>query len=148
MHQRESVGGAGPQRAWRLLCAVTDAGVRIVSRRQVEMTLPPSDALEYVPGSVGFWAELRDADEQALYRRVMADPFEADIEVPPEPGGPSFTRVPAPPGGSFAVLVPDIPGADHVSLVRGEPGDTRGIARARPTEVARLPLTGEALAGP
>jgi hypothetical protein len=139
MHEGEGVGGAGPQRVWRLVCAVTDEGVRILSRRQVEMILPPSDPLEEVPRGVGFWAELRDADERALYRRVMADPLEADIEVPGEPGEPSFTRLPAPPGGAFAVLVPDLAGADHVSLVRGEPG----VARARAAEVARLPLTGE-----
>ena len=146
MNQRgESVGGgAGPQRVWRLVYAVTDDGVRILYGRRVEMTVPPSDPLEDEAASVGFWAELRDADEQALYRRVMADPFEVDIEVPGEPGDPSFTRLPAPAaGGSFTVLVPDLPGADHVSLMRGELAPTRGIARFRPTELARLPLTGK-----
>ena len=106
------------------------------------MTVPPSDPLDYEAASVGFWAELRDADDQPLYRRVIADPLGADIEVPQAPGDPSPTRLPAP-DGSFAVLVPDLPGADHVSLIRGEPSPTGGIARARPTVVARLPLRGE-----
>jgi hypothetical protein len=107
------------------------------------MTVPPSDPLDYEASTVGFWTELRDADDQALYRRVMADPFEADVEVPGKRGDPSFTRRPAPPRGSFAVLVPDLPGADHVSLIRGEAPTTAGVARARPTEVARLLLRGE-----
>jgi hypothetical protein len=125
------------------LGTVTDeGGVRIVSRRRVEMTVPPSDPLDYEATTVGFWAELRDADDQPLYRRVMADPLEAGIEVPQAPGDPSPTRLPAT-GGSFAVLVPDLPGAARVSLMRGEPAPTGGIARARTTEVARLPLRGE-----
>jgi hypothetical protein len=133
---------AGPRWAWRLFGAVTDEGVRIVSRRRVEMRVPPSDPLDYEAATVGFWVELRDADDQALYRRVMGDPLKADIEVPQAPGDPSPTRLPAP-AGSFNVLVPDLLGADHVSLMRGEPAPTHGIARARPTEVARLPLRGE-----
>jgi hypothetical protein len=146
MRESEGVRGAGPERVWRLVCAVTDEGIRVVSRHRVEMTLPPADPFEDVPGTVGFWVELRDAEEHALYRRVMADPVEADIEVPGEPGDPSFTRVPAPPGGAFSVLVPDLPGADHVSLVRAEPADTRRAIRARQAEVARLPLTDESTA--
>jgi hypothetical protein len=146
MDQREGVGG-GPQRVWRLVCAVTEEGVRAESALQVEMTLPPSDPLEDQAVSVGFSVEVRDADEQTLYRRVMTDPFETTIEVPGEPGDPSFTRHPAAPPSGFTILVPALPDADHVSLIRGEPSPARGGAKARPAEVGRLPLAGENAAG-
>lgn len=147
-HAREGVGGAGKQWVWRLVCVISDEGARVKFRRRVEMTLPPSGPLGFSPESVGFWAELRDADERPRYTRIMEDPFEANVEVPGGPGEPPFSRHPAPPGGAFVVLVPDLPGADHVSLMRGEPANARGIGDTRPAEVARLPLTGEGTGRP
>jgi hypothetical protein len=138
--------GGGPQPVWRLVCAVTDEGVRVLNARQVAMTLPPTDAVEDEAERVGFWVELRDSEEQTLYRRIMADPFQADVEVPGEPGEP-FTRVPADSrGNAFSILVPDLPGADHVSLIRGE-RPAVGTATAGPAEVGRLSLTGDGIPG-
>ncbi len=136
---------AGPGRAVRLICAVGDDGVRVVSRRALTKAVPPSEPLEEASGPrSGFWIEVRGADEQVRYRRVVPDPLAGEVEVPGDDG--SFTRRRAA-VGSFAVLVPDLPGAEDVVLVRGEPaaGDVAGVAplAVRAEDVARLPLHGD-----
>jgi hypothetical protein len=130
-------------RAVRLICTADEQGVRVVSRRRVEMVVPPSELIggpdePSMDRRTGFWVEVRDARERPLYRRVIADPLPGNLEV--SAGGGNFTRRKIAPGEvTFAVLVPDLGDGDHVSLLRGTPS-TAGRLRARSGEVARLPL--------
>lgn len=125
--------------AWRLICAVDATGVHVISRRRVRMTTPPSDPVEDVGERTGFWVEVRDARERVQYRRVMESPVDDDVEVPGDPGTGALTRQPVSRRRTFALLVPDLEQGDHVALLRATPVPG-AAARARRTEIARLPL--------
>ncbi|MGW1786107.1 hypothetical protein ACWCQQ_44595 [Streptomyces sp. NPDC002143] len=123
--------------AVRLIFEYEGTDIRLVSRQQVEMTPPPSDRLADRQSAQGIWVEVRDADLNALYRRVLHDPVRYDTEVFSEDPGRSIARVPVEtPRGTFAVLVPDIEAADHVALVGSPLGRTPRPAPA--AEVARF----------
>ena len=101
--------------AWRLVCAAEeDATVRVLSRRRVQMIVPPDDDLAGAPGAAGCWAELRDAEARPLYRRILRDPWARDQ------GRRGERR-------AFSVLVPDVEGAADVALLRaGRPAAAGG----------------------
>ena len=130
----------GPKAAVRLIFEYEGDAIRLVSTQQVEMTVPPSDPLEVAENTAGFWIEVRDANDQPLYRRVMHNPVRHDVEVFSDDPQQSITRVPAQdPRGSFAVLVPAVPGADHVAVVSSPLGSDAPPAPA--SEIARFAIT-------
>ena len=69
-----------PPKALRMILAFDGEHVHVVSQQSVEMVLPPSDPVQGVEGHRGFWYELRDAQDRALYRRVMHNPMQEDVE--------------------------------------------------------------------
>jgi len=135
----DSTQGEQNPSAWRLICTADATGVRMVSRRRVQMTTPPSDAIGSTGERTGFWIEVRDARERVQYQRVIASPVEDDLEVPGDPEEGTLTHQPVEQPRTFALLVPELEHSDHVALLRATqaPGNT---ARALRTEVARLPL--------
>lgn len=131
----------GRPSAWRLICTLDRDGFRVVSRRRVHMTTAPSDPVSDPHEPTGFWIEVRDADGRVQYRRGIASPVDEELEAPADPEEGTFTRVPVEPLGTFALLVPESDGADHVAVLRAAPASG---ARARRTELARVPLHVEA----
>jgi len=130
-----------PQPARRLVCVAEGDDVRVLVDRRVEMTLPPTDPLGELAGVTGAWIELRDAGGRPRYRRIVADPLEAETEVPDEPGKHPFTRVPARRHRrAFAILVPDVEDADHVAVLRARVPSGAAAAGPRIEVLARLPL--------
>ncbi|MGK5637582.1 hypothetical protein ACSNOK_04575 [Streptomyces sp. URMC 126] len=143
--------GSGPDgpAAVRLIFEYEGPDIRLVSRQRVDAAPPPSEdlagteATDEGPDVKGFWVELRDAQRQPLYRRVMHPPVRYDAEVFSDDPDRSLARVPVEePKGAFAVLVPEIAEADHVALVSSPlaPGPT--VAPA--AEVARFALRPDA----
>ena len=131
---------------WRLLCVADEDGVRVLARKRVEMTVPPSEPLDEAPERTGFWAELRDADDRPHYRSLMEDPLEERLEVPAGPGEREFGRAAVPRRRAFTLLVPERGDADRVALVRGAaaPGvrEAGEAPRVELAEVARLSMRG------
>ncbi len=70
-----------PSKAIRMIVAFEGEQVHLVSQQSVEMVLPASDQVEDFKGQKGFWYELRDARDRPLYRRVMHNPMQQDVEV-------------------------------------------------------------------
>ncbi|MFD4415977.1 hypothetical protein [Streptomyces sp. NPDC058476] len=111
--------------------------VRLVSEQRIGMTLPPSDELGEGRHS-GFWYELRDGDNQVLYRKVVYNPLRQDAEVfHPETGAPA--RVPmATESGTFWLTAPSHPSARYLVLYSSPPEPQRAAEAA--SELTRFEL--------
>jgi hypothetical protein len=130
----EGDGTGGPTRAIRLTIAQKGSELRVVASQTVRMITPPSDPTYGQKAHAGFWFEVRDADQECVYRRVMPNPLRGDLEAPSGDPERPFTRV-APPADHetvFVLLVPEIANTQEVVLCAspaGKPGErARAIA--------------------
>jgi hypothetical protein len=110
------------------------------------MTVPPSDSLKGYKKHKGFWAELKGAQDQTLYRRVLHNPTRNDAEVFSDDPEQSISREPAPKRtGVFVVVVPATEAGHEVTLSRSAgppaigPGDVRTAMAARARSLAAGP---------
>jgi hypothetical protein len=125
------------RQAMRLIFTYEGDEIRLVSRQPVEVVIPPTDPVVDVEGEQGFWVEVRSADETTLYRRILPDPFQRDVEVFSDDPEQSISWVPvAEPRGSFSVLVP-AGEADHVVLFSSAVAEARALVA--PEEAAGAP---------
>lgn len=111
-------GSPGPARAVRLTFAFDEDGIRLIDRTPVDKRIPPSDAVVDDPPPDAFAAELRTAQDDATFRRVLHDAIPQDVEVFDPVEGVSRRPV-APTSGAFTVLVPDDADAAEVVLIVG-----------------------------
>lgn len=104
------------QKALRLTFSYKDGVVQLTRTIAVDMVVPPDDAPTRAPEQ-GFWAELRDASNRPLFRRVLHNPIPVDSEVfSPDPGR-TVSRAPgAPSEGMFTVVVPNHADAAALAL--------------------------------
>lgn len=136
--------GRAQSRAVRFTIGYDGPTLRVLDRSTVEMATPPSDPVRGYEGQSGFWYELHDAKGGILYRRIVANPIQFDVEVHDLETG--SRRVPvAKPRGVFVVLVPDLPDADSLVLVSSplEPEKSAAAAEA----LVRFPLAPPRRAG-
>jgi hypothetical protein len=135
----------GPVKALRLTFVREGDQLRLHSTTPVEMRVPPGDRPAR-PDERGFWAELRDAADQPLFRRVLRDPLPEDTEVfAPDPAR-SVARAPvAPSQAVFSVVVPDVPASRSVVLFSsrhtGASVDARTARLAAVRQAAEPPAT-------
>jgi hypothetical protein len=140
--------GPEPRGAVRLTFRYEGDQVRLVSSRRLDKTVPPDpDAAEEPAEGLGFFAEVRGADDQVLHRRLLHDPVPRDAEVFSDDPQQSLARVPVErPSGIFSLVVPDFEEADYVALVeRGgprRPAVAGEAAGERADELVRVPLRG------
>jgi len=141
-------------KAVRLTFSYQGDQVKLVSQQPVEMTVPPSDPLKGYEEHKGFWAEVKNAQDKTLFRRVLHNPTRNDAEVFSDDPEQSISREPAPKRkGVFVVVVPDTDKGHEVTLSRstGRPdieaeGAPKGMAAMRSlatgpaTEIARFKL--------
>ena len=146
--QSDPAGAAPPAPgAVRLVFEIADGEVRLVSRQAVDVVVPDVDPVTGYEGEQGFWVETRTADGRTIHRRVLPDPFAADVEVfSADPGG-SIARVPdTEPSRLVTVLVPASDAADHVALFSsaarstGGPSAVTAAEQAPAVEIARFAL--------
>jgi hypothetical protein len=130
-------------RAMRLTFAYEGEEIRLVERQSIEKRVRASDPI-LEKGEAGrysgFWIELRDAEGQTLYRRVLHDPIQTSVEVPSDDPNQSFSRHTVEnPRGTFFVILPDLDRADRL-VVFSSPPDPEFKGRAGAREIARLDL--------
>jgi hypothetical protein len=139
-------------RAIRLTIAYEGDQLRLVSRQDVAMKVPPSDPVTGLEERAGFWVDLKDEQDQTLYRRVMHDPIRRDVEVFSQGTQRNIHRAPvAEPKGVFTVVLPEIEAAQAVALIGSPPrppgrelspqAASEGMPEARTArEIARFDL--------
>lgn len=122
-------------RAVRLTIAYNGDRMEMVSQQSVAMKAPPSDPVESTAAAAedaaeptGFWVDLKDGQDQTLYRRVLHDPIPRHAEAfSPDPRQTVQRVSVAEPRGVFSVVLPDIGAAQAVSLM-GPPLQPAGPA--------------------
>jgi len=103
--------------ALRLTFSYEGDKITLVSQQRVEMMLPPSHPLEVAEGQTGFWYTVEDAQQRAIYRRVMQNPIRHDVEVFSEDPATSVSRLAvSQPKGTFVILVPEVEGPQSVTF--------------------------------
>jgi hypothetical protein len=158
MADDETPGPPAPERprAVRLTIAYSGDQMEMVSQQSVAMKVPPSDPVESAAAGAagagvaaeqtGFWVDLKDEQDQTLYRRVLHDPIQREVEVfSPDPRQTVQRVSVAEPRGVFSVVLPEIEAAQAVSLVGPPPQPTGPAALAAEgpepaREIARFDL--------
>ncbi|HEY5705834.1 MAG TPA: hypothetical protein VIS96_09695 [Terrimicrobiaceae bacterium] len=127
-------------RAIRLTFSYVGSQIELTDTQRLAMFVPPSDSLEAARDQSGFWVEVRDADEQLLFRQVMHHPIETTREVfPADPHGEIIRTPVADPRGVFSIVIPDLTKARILALV-GSPSEADRRSEAA-REMARFDLT-------
>jgi hypothetical protein len=127
-------------RAIRLTFAYAGDRIELTDTQRLAMFVSPSDAFEPERDRSGFWVEVRDADEQPLFRRLMHHPIETTREVFPADLHGEIIRTPvADPRGVFSVVIPEIADARILAVVGSPPEAHRRSEAAY--EMARFDLT-------
>lgn len=126
-----------PARALRLIFSYKGSRTKLESKHSIEMIALPSDTTEEYKDRSGFWVELRDKEERVVYRKIMRNPIQVELEAPSGDPSRPFTRIENPnPEGTFSVLVPDVETAEALVLYASPAGATARAAR----EVTRVLL--------
>lgn len=111
---------------------VTDAGGALIlaDATPVAITAVPSDELDVdLAPFTGFWFELRDVDDNALWRHVTLHPQRGTVEVYGDDGAgdPPMGLLPDDVNAPFATIaIPALDGADSVALMGAPPGEPGG----------------------
>ena len=128
-------------RMLRLLFSYHDAEMELIDRQSVETAPPPSDALVGRP-EAGFWYELRNTDEQVLYRRLAQNPMRGSAEVLTEDRERPIARERlSEVRGEFVLHVPDLRAARSLVLFASPLEPERLSEPAE--EIGRVDLTEE-----
>jgi hypothetical protein len=127
-------------KAIRLIFAYAGDRIELTDAQRLAMFVPPSDSLEPERERSGFWVEVRDANEQPLFRRLMHHPIETTREVfPADPHGEIIRTPVADRRGVFSVVIPELTAARSLALVGSPPEVNRRGEAAY--EMARFDLT-------
>ena len=109
-------GTAATDTALRLTFSYNREGVTLEFTRTLEeMPTPESDPLEHGP-EAGFWYELRDADNNTLYRQVLQNPVRYDAEIYSEDEGTIVRQLFDDYADTFDLLVPALASATQIAL--------------------------------
>jgi hypothetical protein len=130
----DHLAAVAPRRPLTLRVTIAYDGERlsVQSVQRVAMITPPAVTPPPREGAAGFWFEVRDANGQLLFHRVLHDPMPQDLESFSEDGQ-TITRHPRPrERGTFEVLVPDVPGAQSFALWGAVTPPGLAPARSRP----------------
>jgi hypothetical protein len=116
----------------RIVFEYSGKKIRIVSSQRVDMLVPFSESLVDYAHQQGSWIEVRNRQGDPLYRQLLPNMIQSDVEGPSDGPGYPMTRRPVDkPHGVFVALVPDLPTAARISLWHQPSGamDTRAATR-------------------
>ena len=98
----------------RLTFRYDGAHVTLAQQERIDMLSPQSAVAAPIAGKhSGFWVELRDAQGEVLFYRVLHNPIPFAVAVH-SPNRVITTIAGAPGKGQFEVLLPDLPGATTI----------------------------------
>jgi hypothetical protein len=113
--------------------------VRLISWQRVDMLAPLSDPDEEYQSQQGSWLELLDRYDRAIYRQVLHQPIQTDVEAPSdEPGHPMTRRHVEHPRGVFVALLPDFDEAQTIAFWHQPSGPADSVRATR--ELLRVPF--------
>jgi hypothetical protein len=131
----------GPEDAFavRIVFEYDGSKVRLASSQRVDMLVPFSDPLSGYAAEQGSWIEVRDRGGRPLYRQLLPQMIQAEVEGPSDsPGHPMTRRTVDRPRGVFVALVPDLEAAHRIALWH-QPGGVAD-ARAATREILNAPF--------
>lgn len=128
------------RKSLRLTFRVANGEVRLVSYERLDMICPPSVGEHPEAGKHGgFWMELRDANDRALFHRLLHSPLDDSVEVH-SPDGKIRREFGDVKESIFEVLLPDDVSAKSITLM-GEsldPANAREKRAGGSSELARF----------
>lgn len=128
---------ADPSRAIRVIFEYEGDKLEVRDEIATEKAIAPSDPIRGYEGESGSWIELRDDKGDLVFRRILSDPIQFDVEShDPELG--SRRHPVEKPSGTFTVLVPDVPDARDLIVVASPLDAERRAAPAEPLVRFRL----------
>jgi hypothetical protein len=143
-----------PSKVVRLVFRYEGDEVHLVDRQRFEAPTPPAETV--TAEAQGAWVEVRSAEDETLFQRVLPGAVRADVEVfSPNPEQ-SVARAPVErPSGIFTVVVPETDVADHVVVLASGisateariSGQAEPAAPSRPVELTRVSLREEGQQG-
>jgi hypothetical protein len=119
-----------PTRATRLLVEYDGDDLRVTSSQSVRMRVPASDPTYAFQEQSGFWLEVRAADQECLYRKVLHHPMDGELEAPSGDPERPFTMTRAPAKGVFVLVVPELSEGRELVLYASPARDPNSSARA------------------
>jgi hypothetical protein len=125
------------RKSLRLTFRVAGGEVQLVSYERLDMICPPSVVERPEMGKHGgFWLELRDANDQVLFHRILDNPLGASVEVH-SPDGKIERIFGDVKENVFEVLLPDDHNAQTVALI-GESLDSAALRKRKRRESREL----------
>lgn len=125
--------------AVRLVFEYEGEDVRLVSWQRIDMLTSLSDPVEEHRSEQGSWLELRDRNDRPIYRQVLHQAIQTDVEAPSdEPGHPLTRRPVEQPRGVFVALLPDLNEAETLALWYQPFGPKDSVRGTR--ELLRVPF--------
>jgi hypothetical protein len=123
--------------AIRLVFAYENESITLVRKENVEASVSESDPIYGYTGEQGSWVEVLDKQDRCIFRRLLSNPIQSDVEGPSdEPGHPLTMRSTSNLTGVFVVLVPDMKDGQTLTIWNSSIEAVASPAR----EIARFPL--------
>lgn len=124
--------------AKRVIFSFRDQKFAVEAAIDVQVRVPPSEAIDREPGGAPFYFELQDEAGEVLYRRRRPHPSGSFVEVPTGDASRPFVHA-ARTGearGAFSILVPASREGSFVALF----GTSDGLADRAPVLLGRFDL--------
>jgi len=106
----------------RLIIAFSENQLRLIRIKRVHILAPVGEKPDNMKNYSGSWAEIRDLSGKSLYKRIIHESFEGNIEVQTGRTDEPFAWQKTSDIERLAiVLLPELPDADHVAIFRRSP---------------------------
>jgi hypothetical protein len=120
----------------RFICSLSGGKLQLIKKQRVAIISPPGEILPDKTQSSGSWIELRQSDGKTLYRQIINDPLDENVEVLTGNEDQPFTWKKTKGKEKIIVLLaPEVPGAESLVVLK-----TGSEEKLTPVEIARFPV--------